>query len=233
VNLILFEAGEMDSPLPRADPRAVHIEKVLKRREGDLLDAGVVNGPRGKAAVLSIGSESIVLRFTQTAEPEPADPIHLVIALPRPQTARKILNGAASLGVATIRFFPSEKGEPGYASSTLWSSGEWRRHLLDGAAQAFDTRLPEIFHDSGLAESVAALPPGCPGMALDNYEASRRLGASASRPLALAFGPERGWSAAERDLLREKGFALAHLGTRVLRTETAVVAALAIVKSAG
>ncbi|HEY1848006.1 MAG TPA: RsmE family RNA methyltransferase, partial [Opitutaceae bacterium] len=49
--------------------------------------------------------------------------------------------------------------------------------------------------------------------------------------LALAFGPERGWSGAERDLLRARGFTLAHLGTRVLRTETAVVAALAIAKA--
>jgi RsmE family RNA methyltransferase len=51
-------------------------------------------------------------------------------------------------------------------------------------------------------------------------------------PLALAFGPERGWSAGERQLLRAQGFELAHLGTRVLRTETAVVAALALAKAA-
>ena len=63
-----------------------------------------------------------------------------MIALPRPQTARKILNEATSLGVASIRFFRSEKGEPGYRASTLWTTGEWRRHLVDGASQAFDTR---------------------------------------------------------------------------------------------
>jgi RsmE family RNA methyltransferase len=50
-------------------------------------------------------------------------------------------------------------------------------------------------------------------------------------PLVLAFGPERGWSAAERDLLRAQHFAFAHLGTRVLRSETAVIAALAVVRS--
>jgi RsmE family RNA methyltransferase len=231
VNLILFEPGEIEEPLARADPRAIHLLRVLMRREGDMFDAGIVGGPRGKATLAAIGAEALVIRFEPGPLPEPADPIHLVVALPRPQTARKILGEAASLGVASMRFFPSEKGEPGYASSTLWRTGEWRRHLLDGAAQAFDTRIPEIFHNAGLAESVALLPAACTRIALDNYEATRRLGPSAVRPLALAFGPERGWSAAERDLLRANGFGLAHLGRRVLRTETAAVAALAVVKA--
>jgi len=47
----------------------------------------------------------------------------------------------------------------------------------------------------------------------------------------VAIGPERGWSARERDLLRARGFELVHLGPRVLRTETACVAAVAVVKS--
>jgi 16S rRNA (uracil1498-N3)-methyltransferase len=232
VNLILLEADEANRPLASEDPRAVHLVKVLRRKIGDRFDAGIVNGPRGKGVVTSINPEGIIFRFEAAAEPAEADPLHLVIALPRPQTARKVLGEATALGVASIRFFQSEKGEPGYASSRLWNTPEWRRHLVDGAAQAFDTRIPEVLHARTLAEAVAALPRGFKGIALDNYEATRRLTAAPlSAPLALAFGPERGWSAAERDLLRGGGFELAHLGTRVLRTETAVVAALAIVKA--
>lgn len=232
MNLILLEPAEEAQPLAPTDPRAVHILKVLRRKEGDHFDAGIVNGPRGKGTVLSTGPDGIVFRFEAVAEPSAADPIHLLVALPRPQTARKVLGEATSLGVQSIRFFQSEKGEPGYASSALWSTSEWRRHLKDGAAQAFDTRIPEVVHSRTLAEAVAALPGGCVRTALDNYEATRRLTAGAQRaPLVLAFGPERGWSASERTLLRGAGFELAHMGPRVLRTETAVVAALAIVKA--
>jgi RsmE family RNA methyltransferase len=53
----------------------------------------------------------------------------------------------------------------------------------------------------------------------------------ADAPVVLAFGSERGWSAAERDFLRTKNFFLVHLGSRVLRTETAVVTAVALVKA--
>jgi len=232
LNLILFEAGEVESPLALTDPRAIHLTRVLKRREGDRFDAGIVNGPRGKGTVAAIGPRSLVLRFEPGEEPPPPDPIHLLIALPRPQTARKILNEATSLGVASIRFFRSEKGEAGYAASTLWRTQEWRRHLLDGAAQAFDTRLPDVRHDTGLAAAIGALPQGCRRIGLDNYEAARRLRIGPGTPqVVLAFGPERGWSAAERAVLREGGFELAHLGPRVLRTETAVVAAVAIAKA--
>jgi RsmE family RNA methyltransferase len=47
----------------------------------------------------------------------------------------------------------------------------------------------------------------------------------------LAFGPERGWSAAERGLFRRHAFTFAHLGPRVLRTETATLAALALIRA--
>ncbi|HEY5226904.1 MAG TPA: RsmE family RNA methyltransferase [Opitutaceae bacterium] len=232
MNLILLEPGEAAAPLPGTDPRAVHILTVLRRKAGDLFDAGIVNGPRGKASIVSIGPSGIEFTFKATSESPPADPIHLLVALPRPQTARKILNEATTLGIASLRFFHSEKGEPSYASSALWSTPEWRRHLREGAAQAFDTRIPEVLHAASLGEAIAALPAGCVRTALDNYEASGPLRpVMRTVPLALAFGPERGWSAAERNSLKAEGFVLSHLGERVLRTETAVVAALAIVKA--
>jgi len=180
----------------------------------------------------AISPTALVLRFTPGAEPPPLDPVHILAGLPRPQTARRILADATSLGVASIRFFRSEKGEPGYATSTLWTSGEWRRRLIEGAAQAFDTRLPEVAHHAGLSEALAALPTGCLGIALDNYEAPARLAPVRSTgPLALAFGAERGWSAAERALLLAGGFSIAHMGPRVLRTETAIVSAIAVAKA--
>jgi RsmE family RNA methyltransferase len=232
LNLVLFEPSEVGAILPRADPRAAHVLGVLRRGVGDAFDAGVVDGPRGKATLTSVDAEGLAFTFQATQEPAPADPIHLLVALPRPQTARKILAEATTLGVASMRFFVSGKGEAGYAGSALWTSGEWRRHLLSGAAQAFDTLLPSVARDADLGAAVAALPQGCRRAALDNYEATAPFGGNGiSRPLALAFGPERGWSAPERDQLRAAGFTLTHLGTRVLRLETAVVAALAVAKA--
>jgi RsmE family RNA methyltransferase len=231
VNLILFDRGEIGSPLSRADPRADHILSVLRRKEGEAFDAGLVNGPRGKGTLVRAGSEALEISFAWGAEPAPPDPVTLIVGLPRPQTARKILQEAAALGVRDLHFATTEKGEPGYARSTLWQSGEWARHLRAGAEQAFDTRLPALTHGQPLKEVLSRLSGGC-GVALDNYEGAGPLSAGSLKlPIVIAVGPERGWSASERDLFRSLNFSIVHLGSRVLRTETACVAAVSIVRS--
>ena len=240
MNLVLFEPAEIHQPLPRSDPRAEHLLRVLRRREGDTFDAGLVNGPRGKGTLAAIGADALTLSFAWGAEPPPLAPLLLLIGLPRPQTARDILRDATSLGVAGMHFVATDKSELSYARSTLWTSGEWRRHLIIGAEQAFDTRLPEVTHGRSLLEVIGGLSAQAIRVALDHYEAREMLSRcrltddTAKTPppeLALAFGPERGWSNAERAALRGAGFVLAHLGSRVLRTETAVVAAVTLVKA--
>lgn len=234
MNLILFEVDEIARPLPKTDPRAVHLLTILRRKSGESFDVGQVNGPRGKASVAAEDADTLTLTFTWGAVPPPLDVITLIVGMPRPQTARDILRDATSLGVNAIHFVRTERSEPSYASSTLWTSGEWRRHLLTGAAQAFDTRLPEVRFAQTLAEAAAAVAADAVRLALDNYEGTQPLSLAAGAKdsaVVLAIGSERGWTQAERALLREHRFGLVHLGARVLRTETAVTAALAVIKA--
>ena len=234
MNLVLFEPTELSAPLPRTDPRATHILDVLRRREGDTFDAGVVGGPLGKATLASVGAAALALDFAWNPPPAPLPPTALLIGLPRPQTARDILREATTLGATGIHFIATERADRNYAASTLWTSGEWRRHCLAGAAQAFDTRIPEVTWTHTLATVLSALPSAATRLALDNYEASvplQKCNLMGDTSLVLALGPERGWGPADREALRAAGFTLAHLGTRVLRVETAVVAALAIARA--
>lgn len=235
VNLILFEAAETTAPLPRTDLRAVHILAVLRREVGGTFDCGLINGPRGKGTLAAIDDTALTLRFAWDTSPPPAPaPITLVLGLPRPQTARDILRDATSLGVAAMHFVTTEKGDANYARSTLWSSGEWRRYLVLGAEQAFDTHLPTVTHGQKIQDVITRLPAGAAKLALDNYESPQALSAvtlPAPSPVAVALGPERGWSAAERTLLRASGFTFVHLGSRVLRAETATLAAVTLVRA--
>lgn len=235
MNLVLFSEAECDRPLPAGDPRARHICEVLGRQPGESFDCGRINGPRGRARVEALGDDAIRLSFTWEPELPPAlAPITLLVGLPRPQTARKILAEATTLGIARLVFFQSERGERSYAESTLWTSGEVERLLIAGAGQAFCTRLPAVEHASALEPALARCGHTHPTrLALDNYEATTALGDAAlsGAPAALAVGSERGWSAAERETLRRSGYILAHLGARVLRTETACSAGLAVLKT--
>ncbi len=231
MNLILFSAEETALPLPRTDARARHILRVLGRREGDSFDAGLIDGPRGKATLVAIEEEALTLSFAWEAPPPAPPPVIVLVGLPRPQTARDILRDATTLGATVLHFVRTARSDPNYAASSLWSSGEWRRHTIAGAEQAFDTFLPEVTWNLTLGEALSRLPATATRFALDLYEAAEPLGtrpaSDLSPPLVLALGPERGWDGDDRTALRAAGFSLVHLGRRVLRTETAVVAALA------
>jgi RsmE family RNA methyltransferase len=232
VNIVLFEPGELDKPLPLDDRRARHVIDVLRLGAGDVFDAGIIDGPRGKATIAGMGPAGVRLEFAWGEETPALDPITLIVGLPRPQSARKVLQDATSLGVSAMHFVLTERGEPNYARSRLWSTNEWRRHLIDGASQAFATRLPAVTAGRRLEEALEALAAKGSLLALDNYEGACRLSeARVEMPVVVALGPERGWSAAERNLLRASGFQLVHLGERVLRVETACVSALAVVKA--
>ncbi|HEX9785188.1 MAG TPA: RsmE family RNA methyltransferase [Opitutaceae bacterium] len=232
LNLVLFDPDELDRGLPIDDPRCIHIKRVLRRGIGEPFDCGLINGARGRAAIVVEESSVVRLAFTWGEKPPPLDPITLLIGLPRPQTARKILAEMSAVGVARMFFFTSAKGERSYASSSLWSSGEVRRHLIAGAQQAFCTLLPDVVVFPELGSAIAAAGRSAARIALDNYE-----GVSLAKlPLdtgdaTLAVGPERGWDSAERQFLRQSGFTLAHLGVRVLRSETACVAATTLLKA--
>lgn len=234
LNLILFTSEEAAHPLPRTDPRARHILEVLQRQPGDPFDAGLRNGPRGKGRIIATTETALTLDFEWGPPPPPLEPLTLIIGLPRPQTARKILREATSLGVAALHFVITDRSDPGYAHSTLWSGGEWERQLIAGAEQAFCTHLPAVTWDRTLAATLAALPTAGPRLALDNYEAPlplSRFPSARDTSVILAFGAERGWSADERTQLKAARFDFTHLGSRVLRLETAVVAAVALIRA--
>jgi 16S rRNA (uracil1498-N3)-methyltransferase len=234
VNIILFSTSEINVPLPRRDPRSRHILETLRRQPGESFDAGLINGPRGKGTFLAIVGDALQLHFVWGKEPPPLPAIQLIIGLPRPQTARDILREGAALGVSAMEFVRTERGEASYAQSSLWSSQEWESLLLMGAAKAFCTRLPRVSHDKLLGNALASMPLGDFRIALDNYDAPEPLGRlclPANSMITMALGSERGWTDRERALLRTHGFRFANLGERVLRTETACITALAVIKT--
>ena len=231
MNLILFEKQEALKFLEARDPRTIHIRKVLKMGVGDELFVGVINGPRGKAVIEKDDGNGITLRITWEDVVQKKLPVILVVGLPRPQVARRVLEDATTMGVEAIYFYQTEKGEASYASSKLWETGQWERYLIKGAEQAFSTTVPEVVHFESLENCLAGLSKEGKRLALDNYEGTSGFNeASGGEEIyILAIGAERGFSAKERDLLRKENFTLTHLGERVLKTETACVSALAII----
>lgn len=233
MNLIILDSDAPDSTLPTSDPRARHILDVLHRSPGDNFDVGFTDGKMGKARLVDAGAAELRLSVAWTGKAPELYPLTAIVGMPRPQTGRRLLRELTSLGLRRLVFCGTDRSEPGYGESKLWTTREFERHIRSGAEQAFNPRLPELEIVADLGAAIELIERQCDRVAMDNYEAHASL--STWRPrrgsLTIAFGAERGWSAKERDLLRENGFSVFHVGERVLRLETAAVACVSIALS--
>ena len=232
MNIVLFASESCRQSLPVTDHRARHLLEVLKCQPGSRFRAGVVNGPSGLGTVVAIEREQMRVELHWATVPAPPTDITLIVGLPRPPSAAKILYQGAAIGCRAIHFVHTGLSDRNYAMSRLWQRAEWRRHVLDGAQQSAATTVPEVTCGEPLRVVLQRLAEGAALVALDHEAGARRLGAvGVQAPLVLAVGPERGWSAQDRDTLAGRHFTFYTLGVRILRVETACVAALAIAKA--
>lgn len=240
MNLVLLGNAQTRT-LAAGTPEAAHVAQTLRLARGGTFWCGVKNGARGLATIREIAPDGeISFDVEWEKSPPPAlPPIALLVGLSRPQTMKKVFALASEIGCARIDVFRSEKGDPAYAQSSIWARGD---RMLDeilekSAAQttvpavpafALHASLAEFLKNGGNAESRGNEFR----FAADVYERAQAFAAVPAFPpgahVQIAVGSERGWADSERAALRAAGFSFVHLGARVLRTETAVAAALAV-----
>ncbi|MCC5842923.1 MAG: 16S rRNA (uracil(1498)-N(3))-methyltransferase [Verrucomicrobia bacterium] len=233
MNRILYRQHEpVEGLLTLQDARADHIRKVLRARPGDTLKLGRLNGPLAQGVIETLDPQAVVLRLTEGETP-PRPGVDLLLALPRPKVLRRLLPQIAALGVGRLFLTNAARVERPYFDTHVLDPAPLETALIEGLTQAGDTRLPEvrvirrlkIFLEDELDTATDAarrlvLHPGR-GTPL------HRLPESSGRTL-LAIGPEGGWIPHELDRFAALGFVPATLGPRILRTDTATLAALAI-----
>lgn len=234
MNRILFsqEEAQADTVVKLTDFRAEHIRKVLRSKEGDLLQTGVINGPIGISRVERIADEGIWLRphHTQSA-PEPW--MDLLLAVPRPKELRRLWAQLAALGVGRIVILSAFRAERNYFSSQWVAPAFYTPLLIEGLMQAGASRLPEVhirkLFKPFVEDELEGMFPKTmrllahPG---ETMQCRVEVPDASCRPL-LAVGPEGGWTDYERLTLIEHGFIPFSLGERTLRTSTATIALIA------
>ncbi len=243
MNMLIIDRESDDFKLPATGPKARHIVKILKKGPGDELAAGCTDGRIGTARIEAHDDTGLCLRFFPNAIADSLLPLTLLLGFPRPIQAKRILKDLTSLGVAHIMLCGTELGEKSYIESDFFKKGEYREALLEGAEQAANPRLPEVESHWTLKRALDALDTrygpadkqGAARCCLDPYRGEQALSAVAARlsrerqtPFILGIGSERGWTDAELSMMEERGFRFASLGRRILKSETAAVAAVAI-----
>ena len=254
MNICLFDKTEIECPesfLSFDDKRGEHILKVLHKAQGDSFTAGVIDGQSGVAVITRVdeAARRIYFSFTADGDGKPLNPLKMIVGFVRPIQLRRLLRDVAALGVCELHLTGTELGEKSYMQSDLAEPEKVRELLLEGTVQAGSTHVPAVFIHKSVKECLGALDAvrsldGARSLSLSKGEPNlqRRLCLDNVNPACslsdavvpagetiAAIGSERGWTDKERALFEEAGFIRCGMGERIMRTETAVTVAGAII----
>lgn len=205
-----------------------HLIRVRRLEAGETLQA--VDGlGHARAAVLeTVGKNAATLRLG-AAQParDPRAKLHLLVGALRPERASWLVEKATELGVFALRFLATER------TPRQYGQGRFERYEKVATAaleQCQGARLPLITGVHAFGEIGALLPTGAPLWVLDPAATEPLAWPETEAPAegAVLIGPEGGFSPAELEALAAAGARGAHLGPRILRVETAAMAAAAI-----
>jgi 16S rRNA (uracil1498-N3)-methyltransferase len=216
--------------------RLRHVRTVLRLGPGDEFSVTDGAGAEYRVRVEQLGRDrgrALVLAQTEPLRESALDLV-LAQALPKGDRFSFVLEKATELGVSGIMPLVSQRSVAGGGRNAA-ATGRWRRIIESAVAQSGRTCLPVLSPVQSFEEMIA--DPGQPEQRILFWEhATTDLrevidGRPAPRSVLVAVGPEGGWSEPEVQRAREAGFTVVRLGPRILRTDTAGIAALAVLQN--
>ena len=215
--------------------QARHLGRVLRAQPGMEFDV-VAGGRAWLARVASIEHDSVHFTLLQELESVAALPITLLLSIFKFDRMEWAIEKAVELGCSRIVPVIAERTEKHLAQAAGKRVERWRRIALEAAKQSRRSDLPEIAEPAGLARVLSGETTDYLRVLLSETEIDqpllRILEVNQAGGIELAIGPEGGWTTAELTLFQSAGWHSVSLGPRILRVETATIAALAIVNAA-
>lgn len=208
--------------------KAHHLRRVLRlSADHPLL---VFDGEGREYAARLNAEDSVTLEEATGRNPESPLDICLAQGVSRGQRMDYTLQKAVELGVAAIRPLFCERSVVRLDGKRLAKRmAHWQGVIESACEQSGRTRLPEL--QPAITGTELTLDNGREGLFLEPESKHGLEGLRADRPVTLAVGPEGGFSKSELAYLRATGFRGMRMGPRILRTETAGVAALAVLQA--
>ena len=213
---------------------AAHLLRVLRLEIGDACVLFNGDGHDYDARISHLGKRDARAEIIGARRIDNESPLRITLlqGIARGEKMDLILQKATELGVVRILPVMSERSEVKLdAQRTQKRLEHWRGIVVSACEQSGRATLPGIAAPQALSQA-AGLREGR-GFILDPFaEASlSSLGDAALRECTIAIGPEGGWSPRDREQLLGAGYEGLRLGPRVLRTETAGIAAIAALQA--
>lgn len=218
-----------EGPLPVGGAARHYLVHVHRVRQGDTLE--VFDG-EGRAFAATVSSaEPLTLELQAPRDAPRVRPVTVLQGMPKGYKLELVVQKASELWATAVWPVFCERSVVKSASGDAKKLARWQKIADEAARQCGRNEVMRVDAPVPLAEALAA--PSI--LVLDEDETARTLSQAVRAlppvaPLTLAVGPEGGWSDAERELFRRHGAVSVTLGALVLRTETAALAALSVVR---
>jgi len=210
---------------------ARHVQ-VLRLQPGDAVTLFDGRGGEYEAAIAHMGRSEVRVQVgTHDAiERETKRAVHLAVGMPANERMDWLVEKAAELGVASLQPLVAERSVLRLAGERAQKKqAHWQGVAIAACEQCGRNRVPVVHPVEALPAWLAR--QSAPGLVLSLRGNSQTIAAAAAGGLAqvtLLSGPEGGLTPAEEDAALARGWQAVHLGERVLRAETAPLAALAV-----
>ena len=208
--------------------QAEHLARVLRARVGQEFDVAAEGRVR-RGRVISVTPEKVEFELGEELPAAVLPDITLLLAIFKFDRMEWAIEKATELGVARILPLIAKRTDSHLASAATKRVERWRRIAREAAQESRRASPPEIATPAGLQEAFT--PPADRRVVLSEGEEQvslKQAVAGLKGTLALAIGPEGGWTGEEERAFREHGWIAASLGPTILRAETAAIAAVSI-----
>ena len=212
---------------------AQHLAQVLRAQVGQEFDIAVSGGVR-RGRVLLISDSRVEFELGEDVPTATLPQITLLLAIFKFDRMEWAIEKCTELGVSRIVPVIARRTDAHLASAAFKRAERWQRLARQAAEQSRRTLPPEISSPVKIKDAVQT--PAEIRILLAEHEQQVSLSdALAShtpgQPVALAVGPEGGWTNDEVTAFTTAGWIAANLGPTILRAETAAIASLAIAQS--
>jgi 16S rRNA (uracil1498-N3)-methyltransferase len=220
--------------LPEA--AAMHLVRVLRGGVGDGCVLFNGDGFDYAARIVAAGKRDARVEIIGARELDNESPLQVTVlqSLARGEKMDLVLQKGTELGVAAFVPVASERSEVRLDGERVDKRvAHWRNVVIAACEQSGRARVPAVATPVSLPQALEALETGSARVLLDPSATLvvRGLETGTDRDIVLAIGPEGGWSPRDRTALAGAGFLGVRLGPRILRTETAGIAAIAALQA--
>jgi 16S rRNA (uracil1498-N3)-methyltransferase len=231
-----FIAGELSDAPALSESDFNHVKNVLRLKPGDLISVADRFGHTAVAEIESLSGKEARLAVRQVLAPKSDPKLKIILGqgLTKGDKMDFICQKATELGVSAIAPLVLEHSVARYdAAKARLKQERWQKIVLAAGKQCWRDLLPSVYPPMTLPQALANFTFDL-GIIAWEKEAERGIRAvlrGVARPVGvfLLIGPEGGFSTAEIEAAAAAGFQRASLGPRILRAETAALAALSVI----